>query len=183
MIVEPLGPTDGDLPGPVLTELAALYTSDHAFQQLSGEFSNPGAVRPEEVAASLADDLAHPGAEVLLARSMGRLVAVAVTLEHHPGPLRTTAPDPAPASDPDPWIALLMVHGERRRAGYGRRLADVVEQRFRDAGRAGVRAEVLEGNAMGLAFWTALGYEETGRRPDRRLGRPAVVLRKDLSRT
>ncbi|WP_329457230.1 GNAT family N-acetyltransferase [Streptomyces sp. NBC_01497] len=223
MIVEPLEPVDGDLPGPLLTELAALYASDHAFQQLSGDFPDPEAIRPEQVAASLADELAEPGAEVLLARSAGRLVAVAVTLAQVPDPCGTRTgatplsdgepeggPAPAPdaaarpasgtsgtistsatsatsstsgTSGPDAWIGLLMVHGEMRRIGHGRRLAEVVERRFGDAGRSGVRLGVLESNTRALAFWTALGYEEIDRRPDRRLGRPCVVLRKDLTGT
>jgi GNAT superfamily N-acetyltransferase len=198
MIVEPLEPADGDLPGPLLTELAALYASDHAFQQLSGGFPDPAAIGPEEVAASLADELAHPGATVLLARSVGRLVAVAVTLDHAPealgadeaapasgsvpGPVRDTASGTGSGgvADSEPCVGLLMVHGEQRRAGHGRRLAGIVEERFRAAGRSGVRLGVLENNAGALAFWAALGYEEIGRRPDRRHGRPCVVLRKDL---
>jgi GNAT superfamily N-acetyltransferase len=199
MIVEPLEPADGDLPGPLLTELAALYASDHAFQQLSGEFPDPTAISPEQVATSLADQLAHPGATVLPARSAGRLVAVAVTLDHAPealgadegAPASGAAPGPAreeasgPGSggvaDSEPWIGLLMVHGEQRRAGHGRRLAGIVEERFRAAGRSGVRLGVLENNAGALAFWSALGYEEIGRHPDRRHGRTCVVLRKDLA--
>lgn len=40
---------------------------------------------------------------------------------------------------------------------------------------------MLEDNAPGLAFWTALGYTEIDRRRDRELGRPCVVLRKPLT--
>ncbi|MCF3960565.1 GNAT family N-acetyltransferase [Streptomyces fuscigenes] len=192
MIVEPLESADGDLPGPLLTELAALYASDHAFQQLSGEFPDPGAITPEQVAASLADELVHPGAEVLLARSAGRLVAVAVTLAHAPGSggdpapgtaaRRTSPPDPADGMS-DPVIGLLMVHGELRRAGYGRQLAAAAEERFRTAGRGGVRVAVPEDNSTALAFWNALGYEEIDRAPDRRRpDRSCAVLRKDLTR-
>ncbi|MFF2526529.1 GNAT family N-acetyltransferase [Streptomyces liangshanensis] len=170
------------LPGELLTELAGFYASDRAFQQLGGDFPDPARIRPEDVAVSLADDLAHPDAEVLLARSAGRLVAVAVTLAHDPDRPSTSAPSPssASASTPDPWIALLMVHGRERRSGYGRELAGRVEDRFRAAGHAGVRLSVAEANTGAVAFWTALGYEETGRRPDRRRGHPCRLLRKPL---
>ncbi|MFF0271848.1 GNAT family N-acetyltransferase [Streptomyces sp. NPDC004330] len=173
MIVEALAPKaleDGAaLPGPVLTELTALYASAEEFQQLSGDFPDPADIRPEQVAAALADELAQPTAEVLLARSGGRLVAVAVTLGRHPDP-----------GEPDPWLGLLMVHGDERRAGHGRRLAAYVEDGFRAAGRTGLRLAVLENNPKALAFWTALGYEETDRRPDLAHGRPCVVMRKAL---
>ncbi|MFE0642396.1 GNAT family N-acetyltransferase [Streptomyces sp. NPDC058877] len=174
MIVEALAPKvleDGAaLPGALLTELTALYASDEEFQQLSGDFPDPSDIRPEQVAAVLAEELARPTAEVLLARSEGRLVAVAVTLGRHPDP-----------ADPDPWLGLLMVHADERGAGHGRRLASYVEDRFRAAGRTGLRLAVLEDNPAGLAFWTALGYEETDRRPDRARGRPCAVLRKELA--
>ncbi|MFD4814824.1 GNAT family N-acetyltransferase [Streptomyces sp. NPDC058418] len=169
MIVEPLTPVDGAFPGPLLTELAALYASNREFQQLSGDFPDPGNIRPEQVAVSLADELAHPDAKVLLARSAGRLVAIAVTLAHHPDP-----------DDPDPWIGLLMVHAHDQRAGYGSALARVVEDRFLAAGRTGIRLAVLETNQKALAFWDALGYVEIDRRPDTTRGRLCVVLRKAL---
>ncbi|MGW8364611.1 GNAT family N-acetyltransferase [Streptomyces wedmorensis] len=175
MIVEALVPKtleDGAaLPGALLTELTALYASNAEFQQLSGDFPDPSDIRPEQVAAALADDLAEPTAEVLLARSGGRLVAVAVTLGRHPDP-----------ADPDPWLGLLMVHADEHRTGHGRRLAAYVEDRFRTAGRTGLRLAVLENNPKALAFWTSLGYEETARRPDLTHGRPCVVLRKPLAR-
>ncbi|WP_435974771.1 GNAT family N-acetyltransferase [Streptomyces sp. Qhu_M48] len=173
MIVEALVPKaleDGAaLPGALLTELTALYASDEEFHQLGGDFPDPSAVRPEQVAAALADELAQSTAEILLARSEGRLVAVAVTLGRHPDP-----------ADPDPWLGLLLVHGDERRAGHGRRLATYVEDRFRTEGRDGLRLAVLEDNPEALAFWTSLGYEETDRRPDRAHGRPCVVMRKPL---
>ncbi|MFI8964002.1 GNAT family N-acetyltransferase [Streptomyces sp. NPDC053493] len=170
MIVEPLVVHDPHaLPGPLLTELTGLYASNLEFQQLSGDFPDPGDIRPEQVAAALADELAQPTAEVLLARSAGRLVAVAVTLARHPDP-----------AEPDPWLGLLMVHAEEHRSGHGRRLAAYVEDSFRSEGRTGLRLAVLENNPRALAFWTSLGYEETARRPDLAHGRPCVVLRKPL---
>ncbi|MFD4377782.1 GNAT family N-acetyltransferase [Streptomyces sp. NPDC058486] len=174
MIVETLAPKaleDGAaLPGALLTELTALYASNREFHQLSGDFPDPDDVRPEQVAAALADELAAPSAEVLLARSEGRLVAVAVTLGRHPDP-----------AEPDPWLGLLMVHGDERRAGFGRLLAGHVEDGFRARGRTGLKLAVLENNPKALAFWTALGYAETDRRPDLAHGRPCLVLRKALT--
>ncbi|MFI8828093.1 GNAT family N-acetyltransferase [Streptomyces sp. NPDC053431] len=170
MIVEPLTPRDPyGLPGPLLTELTELYASNEEFQQLSGDFPDPGHIRPEQVAAALADELAQPTAEVLLARSEGRLVAIAITLARHPDP-----------AEPDPWLGLLMVHPGAHRTGFGRRLAGYVEEGFRSQGRTGLRLAVLENNPRALAFWTSLGYEETARRPDLAHGRPCVVLRKGL---
>ncbi|SMF68345.1 bifunctional GNAT family N-acetyltransferase/NUDIX hydrolase [Streptomyces sp. Amel2xC10] len=160
---------DHDIPGPLLTELTALYASDHAFQALSGDFPEPGDIRPEQVAAALAEELANPDVEVLLARSAGRLVGVVITLARHPDP-----------ADPDPWIGLLIVDAAVQGQGYGRRIAERVEERFRQAGRTAVRLAVLDANPKGLAFWTALGYEVIAHRPDLQHGRPCTVLRKRL---
>ncbi|MFF7471061.1 GNAT family N-acetyltransferase [Streptomyces sp. NPDC008092] len=176
MILAPVPRTpDHDIPAPVLTELTALYAADREFHALGGDFPDPDDIRPEQVAAALADELANPDAEVLLARAEGRLVGVVVTLDRHPDP---SDPDPA---DPDPWIGLLMVDAGAQGKGYGRRIAEGVEERFRAAGRSAVRLAVLENNPKGLAFWTALGYEVTGHRPDRGHGRPCAVLRKELA--
>ncbi|MFD0505739.1 GNAT family N-acetyltransferase [Streptomyces chiangmaiensis] len=123
------------------------------------------------MATELADELANPDVEVLLARSAGRLAGIAITLAHHPDP-----------ADPDPWIGLLMVDAGLQRQGHGRRLVSLVEARFRSAGRAAVRLAVLENNPRALAFWTALGYETIDHRPDRGRGRPCAVLRKALRR-
>ncbi|QIB45043.1 GNAT family N-acetyltransferase [Streptomyces aureoverticillatus] len=174
MILEPLaattdGTTPGDLPGPLLTELTALYASNHEFFALSGDFPDAYNIRPEQVATALADELAQPSAEVLLGRSEGRLVGVVVTLAHHPDP-----------ADPDPWIGLLLVDARVQRTGLGRRLATAVETRFRSADRAAVRLAVLDNNPKALAFWTALGYQLVDHRKDAQLDRPCTVLRKPL---
>ncbi|MFH8990653.1 GNAT family N-acetyltransferase [Streptomyces sp. NPDC017940] len=181
MILEPLpaatngtAPTPGDLPGPLLTELTALYASHHEFFTLSGDFPDAHDIRAEQVATALADELAQPGAEVLLGRSEGRLVGVVVTLARHPDPAE---PDLA---DPDPWIGLLLVDAQVHRPGLGKELAAAIEQRFRAAGHAGVRLAVRDNNPKGLAFWTALGYELVDHREDTQLGRPCAVLRKPL---
>ncbi|WP_437070310.1 GNAT family N-acetyltransferase [Streptomyces sp. enrichment culture] len=170
MIIERLDvPPGQDIPGPLLTELTALYASQRDFHALTGDFPDPDGIRPEQVAAALAGELAQPGAEVLLARAQGRLVGVAITLAHHPDP-----------ADPDPWIGLLMVDAGLSRQGYGSRFAALVEDRFRAAGRSAVKLAVLENNPRGLAFWTALGYEVIDHREDRQGGRPCAVLRKPL---
>ncbi|WP_030569195.1 GNAT family N-acetyltransferase [Streptomyces aureocirculatus] len=174
MILEPLPATTNgvapvDLPGPLLTELTALYASNHEFFALSGDFPDANDIRAEQVATALADELAQPGAEVLLGRSEGRLVGVVVTLARHPDP-----------ADPDPWIGLLLVDAQVHRTGIGKELAAVIEQRFRAAGHHGVRLAVLDNNPKGLAFWTALGYELVDHREDTQLGRPCAVLRKPL---
>ncbi|MGV9938937.1 GNAT family N-acetyltransferase [Streptomyces sp. NPDC003401] len=170
MILEPLPLTpDHDIPAPLLTELTALHAGDQEFRALGGDFPDPGDIRPEQVAGVLADAMAEPGVEVLLARGAGQLVGVAVTLAHRPDP-----------DDPDPWIGLLLVDTAVRRQGYGRRIAEALEARFRAAGRDAVRLAVPDADPRGLAFWTALGYEVLGHRPDPRLGRPCAVLRKSL---
>lgn len=172
MFLEPLTPTEaGALPGELLTELTALYASNHAFHALSGDFPDPEDIRPEQVATALADELADPHVEVLLARSAGRLVGIAITLGTHPDP-----------DDEDPWIGLLMIDVAQQQQGHGRQLATLVEDRFREAGRTAVRLAVLDNNPDALAFWTALGYDVIDHRPDRQLGRPCAVLRKQLRR-
>jgi GNAT superfamily N-acetyltransferase len=165
----PLTP-DHDIPAPLLTELTALYASQREFQALSGDFPDPDDIRPEQVATALAGEFANPHVEVLLARAAGRLVGVAITLAHHPDP-----------ADPDPWIGLLLVAAREQRKGYGKELATLVENRFRNAGRAAVRLAVLDNNPKGLAFWTALGYEVIDHRRDLQLARPCAVLRKPLA--
>ncbi|QUC62773.1 MULTISPECIES: GNAT family N-acetyltransferase [unclassified Streptomyces] len=171
MLLTPLDLTpDHDIPAPLLTELTALYAANHEFFALSGDFPDPDDIRPEQVAAALAEELAHPDAEVLLARSEGLLVGIAITLAHHPDP-----------ADPDPWIGLLMIDAGVHRQGHGQRLARLVEDRLRAEGRTAVRLAVLDGNTRALGFWTTLGYEVVDHRPDREHGRPCSVLRKALS--
>ncbi|WP_406183446.1 GNAT family N-acetyltransferase [Streptomyces sp. NBC_01006] len=171
MILQPLAPVDGALPGPVLTEIAALYATNRAFFELSGDFPDPDRITVDQVAAALADELAHDGAEVLLARSAGRLVGLAATLAHHP--------DPA-SGDPDPWIGLLLIDATAHRAGYGSAVAALVENRFRTAGRTGVRLAVLDNNPAALAFWQSRGYTALRHARDREHGRDCTVLRKAL---
>ncbi|MGW0842097.1 GNAT family N-acetyltransferase [Streptomyces sp. NPDC002787] len=182
---------DGTIPGPLLAELTALHASNRDFYALSGDFPDANDIRPEQVSAALAADLADPHVEILLARdggggdgdgsggrgsgapaptpAAGRLVGIAITLARHPDP-----------ADPDPWIGLLLVDAAAQRQGYGRQLATLVEERFRRAGRTAVRLAALDNNPGALAFWTSLGYEVIDHRRDRQLGRPCAVLRKTL---
>ncbi|MEU1042671.1 GNAT family N-acetyltransferase [Streptomyces sp. NPDC005551] len=170
MILESLRLTpDRDLPAPLLTELTALHASNRDFYALSGDFPDADDIRVEQVARALADELAHPDVEVLLARGAGRLLGVAITLAHHPDP-----------ADPDPWIGLLLVDAREQRRGHGRQLASLVEERVRASGRSAVRLAVLDNNPRALAFWTALGYEVIDHRRDLQHGRPCAVLRKVL---
>ncbi|MER5829636.1 GNAT family N-acetyltransferase [Streptomyces sp. NPDC002130] len=155
---------------PLLAELTALYASNHAFHTLTGDFPDPKDIRPEQVAAALSEEREQPGTEILLARSFGRLIGIAVTLAHHPDP-----------ADPDPWIGLLMVDAPLHGQGHGRRLAALVEDRFRATGRSAVRLAVLANNPKALAFWTALGYQVVDHREDLQHGRPCTVLRKELT--
>ncbi|WP_415949762.1 GNAT family N-acetyltransferase [Streptomyces sp. KLOTTS4A1] len=167
MILDRLTPVDGALPGALLTEITGLYAANGYFFSLSGDFPDPDDIRVDQVATELARELQHPGTEVLLARSEGRLVGIAITLEQHPDP-----------ADPDPWIGLLMVAPQRQ--GYGRQLAELVEDRFRAQGRKAVKLAVLQNNPRAMAFWSALGYLVTGHRTDRAMQRPCAVLRKEL---
>ncbi|MDF3300411.1 GNAT family N-acetyltransferase [Streptomyces tropicalis] len=170
MLLEPLRVAPGPVrPDDLPAGLTALYASQRDFHALSGDFPDPDDIRPEQVAAALTEELAHPGTEVLIARADGRTAAVAITLAHHPDP-----------ADPDPWIGLLMVDAALRRQGVGRRTALLVEDRFRAAGRTALRLAVLDGNAPARAFWTALGHEVLDHRPDRERGRPCTVMRKEL---
>ncbi|WP_436738177.1 GNAT family N-acetyltransferase [Streptomyces sp. BBFR102] len=171
MYVDIVTPDDAALPGALLTEITEVYASAQAFHELTGDFPDAGDVRVPQVAAALADELSVPGSVVHLARVRGELVAVAVTLDRHPA-------DP---DDPDPWIGLLLVHGERRREGHGRALADHLAARFREAGRTGLRLAVLDADTGALAFWRALGYTPIDHRPDLRRGRESTVLRRDLA--
>jgi ribosomal protein S18 acetylase RimI-like enzyme len=74
-----------------------------------------------------------------------------------------------------------MVDGGLHGKGVGRRLAELVEERFRGEGRTGLRLAVLENNPAALAFWTALGWQEIDRRADTRHGRACVVMHKQLA--
>ncbi|MGW0737631.1 GNAT family N-acetyltransferase [Streptomyces sp. NPDC002851] len=170
MILEPLAlDDDGTLPRSVLTEITGVYASNPEFFALSGDFPDPEHITEAQVVRALADELAHPSAEVLLARVDGELVGLAIALGEHPDP-----------ADPDPWIGLLLVHGSRQRAGLGRELAGLVEDRFRAAGRQAVRLAILEGNDQAGWFWTRLGYALVGEGEDLERQRPCSLMLKEL---
>lgn len=59
-------------------------------------------------------------------------------------------------------------------------MATLVEDRFRAAGRTGVRIAVLDNNPEALAFWQSQGYLPLRRAKDREMGRDCTVLRKPL---
>lgn len=145
-----------------------LYASNPEYWRAAGEY-DPEDIRPDQVEADLREETGTEGGEVLLARAEdGRLVGVLCLLDRHP-------------TDGYPWIGLLMVHGDQRRKGIGRTLAGLLEERFGNEGRGGIRLAVLENNPAALAFWSALGWREIDRRLDRQHGRPCVVLHKHLS--
>jgi GNAT superfamily N-acetyltransferase len=166
MTLDPLTAAPDDA---LLAEITGVYASNPDFHRISGDFPDPHDVRPEQVAASLNAELVQPTAEFLLAREDGVLVGVAATLGEHPDPI-----------DPYPWLGLLLVHGDRRRQGHGRRIVALVEERFRAAGRDGLRLAVLDGNTAAIAFWRAQGYRVIDHRPDRQQFRPCSVLHKEL---
>jgi ribosomal protein S18 acetylase RimI-like enzyme len=171
VILTPLTVVPGEgVPDPLPAELTALYATNRAYHALSGDFPDPDDIRPEQVVAELAGEWANPDTEVLLARDGDRLVGVVITLAHHPDP-----------HHPDPWIGQQKVDARLHRRGYGRRIAGLVEDRFRAAGRTAVRLAVLDANPGALAYWTRLGYVPLAHRADRERGRPCTVLRKELT--
>lgn len=157
----------------MLAELAELYAGNADYHRLSGDFgARPEEVTAAQVAAALDAELAEPGVEVLLARTGaegdgGPLTGVVAVLDTHP-------------ADGLPWIGLLLVDARRRGRGLGRAVAEEVHQRLRERGRPAVRLAVLENNESALAFWSALGYAEIDRRPDRQAGRDCVVMHRLL---
>ncbi|MFE6975679.1 GNAT family N-acetyltransferase [Streptomyces sp. NPDC057682] len=160
--LRPLGFTPAEIEG-----IVALYASNPGYCRASGEY-DPDGVDAERVEADLREEAAAEGSEVLVVRDAeGRLAGLICLLDRHPG-------------DGLPWIGLLLVGGALHRTGVGRRLVGLVEERFRDEGRSGIRLAVLENNPAALAFWTSLGWEEFDRRRDRAMDRPCVVMHKRL---
>ncbi|MET7682623.1 NUDIX domain-containing protein [Streptomyces sp. NPDC005423] len=160
MFLESLSLTDdGAFPGELLTELTALYAADHRFHAYTGEFTDPHDVRPEQAATALADELARPGARVLVGRSAGRLTGVVITLAGQDGP----------DADPDPWIGLLMVDagaGGQRQGGV-RKLPSRAEERLRADGRYGNADADTGGNAeAGAGAGSRVGAGAVGQRQD-----------------
>ena len=150
-----------------IAEVVGIYTSNPEYGRASGEYE-PGRIQAQQVEAELREDTGTGGFDVLLARDTeGQVVGLVSVLRQHP-------------RDGYPWIGLLMVHGDQHRKGYGRLLANLVEERLRAEGGSGVRLAVLENNPAALAFWGSLGWQELDRRPDAQYGRPCIIMHKQL---
>ncbi|MGW1180833.1 GNAT family N-acetyltransferase [Streptomyces drozdowiczii] len=150
-----------------INDVVALYSGNPDYWRAAGDY-DPDDIQAAKVEADLREEAATEGSEVLLARDgSGRLAGIVCLLDRHP-------------KDGFPWIGLLMVDGGSRRTGVGRRLAALVEDRFRAEARSGLRLAVLENNPGALAFWGALGWQEIDRRKDTAHGRPCIVMHKQL---
>ncbi|WP_406368953.1 GNAT family N-acetyltransferase [Streptomyces sp. NBC_00647] len=151
-----------------IAEVVGLYASNPEYCRAAGEY-DPERVPADRVEADLREEADTEGCEVLLARDeQDRIVGLLCLLDRHP-------------TDGYPWIGLLLVHGSLRRRSLGRRLAALVEERFRHEGRDGLRLAVLENNPAALAFWSSLGWQEIDRRTERQYGRPCIVMHKRLA--
>ncbi|MER5468275.1 GNAT family N-acetyltransferase [Streptomyces sp. NPDC002685] len=151
-----------------IAEAVGLYASNPEYCRAAGEY-DPERIPADRVEADLREEADTEGCEVLLARDeQGRIVGLVCLLDRHP-------------TDGHPWIGLLLVQGNLHRRGLGRRLAGLVEERFRHEGRDGLRLAVLENTPTSLAFWTSLGWKEIDRRRDRQYGRPCIVMHKQLA--
>jgi GNAT superfamily N-acetyltransferase len=150
-----------------ITGVVGLYASNPEYCRAAGEY-DPERIPAHRVEADLREEAETEGCEVLLARDgQDRIVGLLCLLDRHP-------------TDGYPWIGLLLVHGSLHRHGVGRRLAGLVEERFRRDGREGLRLAVLENNPAALAFWISLGWREIDRRTDIQHQRPCVVMHKRL---
>jgi GNAT superfamily N-acetyltransferase len=151
-----------------IAEVVGMYTSNPEYGRTSGEYE-PERIQAQQVEAELREDAGAGGFDILLARDTeSQVVGLVSVLRQHP-------------RDGYPWIGLLIVHGEQHRKGYGRLLAELIEERLRAGGRNGVRLAVLENNPTALAFWNSLGWQEIDRRPDAQYGRPCIVMHKQLT--
>ncbi|MGW0211499.1 GNAT family N-acetyltransferase [Streptomyces sp. NPDC003233] len=151
-----------------IAEVVDLYTSNPEYLRAAGEY-DPENIQADRVEADLREESGTEGCEVLLARDARRqFVGLLCLLDRHP-------------TDGQPWIGLLMVHGNFHRKGIGRLLANLVEERFRSEDRDGIRLAVLESNPAALVFWSSLGWKEIDRRADRQHGRPCIVMHKQLT--
>jgi ribosomal protein S18 acetylase RimI-like enzyme len=151
-----------------IAEVVGLYERNPEYCHAAGEY-DPEHVQADQVESDLREETGTAGCEVLLARDeQGQLVGLLCLLDRHP-------------ADGQPWIGLLLVDGTLHRQGIGRRLTGLVEERFRNEGRDGIRLAVLENTPVSLAFWSSLGWQEIDRRTDNQHGRPCIVMHKALT--
>jgi ribosomal-protein-alanine N-acetyltransferase len=66
---------------------------------------------------------------------------------------------------PESELETIAVAASGQRRGVGRRLFGALASELSEAGASDVNLEVRSSNSRALAFYEALGFEETGRRP------------------
>jgi ribosomal protein S18 acetylase RimI-like enzyme len=76
------------------------------------------------------------------------------------------------------FVGLLAIVESRQHQGIGRTAARLIEDFARRLGATRLRLAVVEGNAIGQAFWQKVGFHETGERGQHAgaLRSPAVWL-------
>ena len=147
--------------------LLPVFRTNREYLVLARDITEGAEITADLVRAHLRAGAQFAGGRSLLLLADGEVVGTASLLVPHP-------------REPYPWIGLLLVHGERQRHGLGGRAVAVLEEGLAAEGWPEVRIGVLDANARGLAFWTALGYVRYDARPDSE-GRPCQVLRKVLA--
>ena len=148
-----------------LDGLLAVALSNPAFTgHAEGSDGVPGlfdrGMLERDLAVAALDPARHPLA--VRRRDDDRVVGWADVLEEHP-------------RDRVPWIGLLELHADVQRQGYGREAALALAGWARDRGAPALRVGVDEGNDVGHAFWTSLGYVEVDRRERRVPSGPLAV--------
>ena len=104
-------------------------------------------LRPAWNAARIAWHVRHPDSVVLTART-GFTIAGFAIMQY---------------ADEVAHLNLLAVAGAHRRRGLGRRLLQWLEETALVAGTFTIRLELRAGNEPARAFYSALGYRESGR--------------------
>ena len=80
-----------------------------------------------------------------------------------------------------PWIGLVLVHLDRQRHSIGTEAVAAVAAHLREESHPAVRMAVIEGNEVGLAFASSLGFVAVTDAPTVRPGARVVVMELDLS--